>query len=229
MKLICHGIEPDLSTRLTRKGLPTQHFDLAAPPAHDAPRCWLWNDLIPPPMLPGDLWLDLRPRPLDDNPGAFLPGVPILSAAWQNSPFAVDHGYLLAVGGQTELVLAARPLFDALAPQPGGWLHAGDLAAPRFLAAVAGRIGGSLQQLATLVVQGGPNALLPLLDLHRALLLDLAQLSQAYLARADPAPYRPALPVPPLFAPLSPDASESDSPAQRVAKLIAWLVRQQQG
>ncbi|MFC4158524.1 hypothetical protein [Chitinimonas lacunae] len=227
MKLVSHAIDPVLLSRLSRQGLPYEEFDPARPPATDVPRWWLWSAPFPPPLAPGDLWIDTCIRPFDQDITTLLPGVPVLSLVWQHSSFAAEHGFLLTVGGQTDTVLTARPLLDALAPLPGGWLHAGDTTAPRFLAAVAGRVGGSLQQLATLVMQSGATSLLPLLDLHRTLLLDLAQLSQSYLA-CPSQPYRPALPLPPLFAPLGPEISDDDSPARRVAKTIVWLVLQQQ-
>ncbi|WP_374351268.1 hypothetical protein [Chitinimonas sp.] len=228
--LILAGQPASLLQRLDKQGWQGQLLDPLATPAAPswprladaaqagqltAPRLWIAACATPPPLAPGDLYIDTGTTPL-----AGIPAEQHISLAFQDSPFAADHGFLLAVGGRRQAIEAARKLLDALAPQPDGWLHAGGLQAPHFMAALASELGvGLAMQAATMasLQQSGPAALW--LG-QQAISARLAALAATYLAEHDDAGFEPVHSLPPAFAQLS---SEAIAPAQFLARTLLWL------
>lgn len=182
----------------------------------------LWLSALPhPPLLaPGDCYVDAASPP-SETPAA----EGYVTLALQDSPFAVEHGFLLAAGGPAHAMEIAAPLFDALAPMPSGWLHAGGIAAPHFLAAIARELGGGLGAMAALMGNLHLSGMHPLWQGQQALVQRLGMLAADYLQADGDRGYRPVRPLPPLFA----FAGESDvAPASQVAKLLVWMAGQAQ-
>lgn len=149
-----------------------------------------------------------------------------IGLCWQESPFALEHGFLFAAGGDPVQLAQLSQLLDHLAPVSGGWLHAGGQTAPRFLAQITQLASKQLNQLAG-VMMGLPGGLPSWWASHYALLSELAQLAQQYLDQsADEPPYQGLHPLPPSLIPRPPGASEYDSPARRLAHLLCWLEKQ---
>ncbi|WP_440028024.1 hypothetical protein [Chromobacterium amazonense] len=123
------GQAPHLSWFLRR--LEAQ--GLAAAPEHDTPSRlpaeWIGIEL-------DDCWLDLA---VDSDHAlearhAYCrqAGMALLELAGDWLPPAAEHGFMLLVGNAPTPGSAAGQLLDALAPQPGCWLHSGPLHSARF-------------------------------------------------------------------------------------------------
>ncbi|QNM94734.1 hypothetical protein [Chitinimonas koreensis] len=233
MQLIACDLPATLAARLARQGKAGWCLDAQMPPGWSAPpggvapagpQLWLLGGPPPCPLAAGDLVVELGDAsPLPDHPQR-------IRIAWQDSPFGVEHGFLLAVGGEAGPVAQAGALLDALAPAAGGWLHAGDLAAPRLLADLAAMLGGGIGQLSGLMMAPLGQAPSGWWQGQQDLLRALAERAGRYLDHeSDRRPYCAAQPLPPLFMLTPPGAAETDSPACKLAQLLRWLGRQSAG
>lgn len=178
------------------------------------PRLWLVTGPHQPPTDPLDLLVTT-------HPGAVTS--PCLGLCWQPSPYAVEHGFLLTVGGPADLIKRAEPLLDALAPTPGTWLHAGGVGAPAFLTQIMNECGGGLAGLAPLFMNNPASGLDPFWQGQHQLSARLAALARDYLQASVDEHYQPAHAVPPVFALTPPNGRATDSPARKLAALLLWL------
>jgi hypothetical protein len=231
-QLIALNINPTVLARLAYRGMAGVVIGDNAPPgwacvpdidtAEQLPteKFWLCGASERPMLAPGDILIDFSP-----DVALSASRDQTLSISLQDSPYAVDHGFLLAVGGPAKLVMAAQPLLDALAPLPAGWLHAGGLRAPAFLAALASDLGGGLTTLASMVSSLHRTGAEPLLRGQQALLKALAASANVYLLNHDDADYQPARPIPLAFG-LSGDRYDV-APALQLARLLSWVAERQ--
>ncbi|QDQ28721.1 hypothetical protein FNU76_21505 [Chitinimonas arctica] len=209
-----------LAARLRRQGRHICHVPvdatLEAAQALPSPRLWLRADGPAPQLDSEDLLLDGCRSGQHPHPRT-------LSLVWQDSPFAVEHGFLLAVGGDRALLQAAQPMLDALAPTAGAWLHAGGRGAPDFLTEILTDIGCGLSGLAGLMPTVLAGGYAPLLHSQQLLLTRLAAKAEAYLAASHGETCPAEQSLPPLFAYTPPNALPQDTPARKLACLLVWL------
>jgi hypothetical protein len=227
-QLIVAGAGEHLLQRLAKRGLTGSVIGAAAPAgwttlasveaAEQLPADKLWLCALPsqPLLAPDDILINLS---MPSGPAGET--VRQISLALQDSPFAVDHGFLMAAGGSAQTIRAAATLLDTLAPMPAGWLHAGGLRAPAFMAQLAQELGGSLANLASLMTHLPVTGAQPLFLGQQALMQRLAAYAQRYLADNDDAGYQPAHAVPPAFAPF--ESGTVQAPALQLAKLLVWM------
>ncbi|PHV11216.1 hypothetical protein [Chitinimonas sp. BJB300] len=147
-----------------------------------------------------------------------------ITAAWQDSPFAEQYGFQLAAGGSVDMLKRAEDILDALAPLPRGWLHAGGLLAPQFLSQLSHEVGSGLLGLASLIHTVPFAAFQPLWLGQQQIQAKIKALAIAYQQSSQNEHYQPFHARPPLFDFVS--ATNSDSPAHRLAQLLIWLCEQ---
>ena len=87
-------------------------------------------------LEPGDVVIDGgNSRYTDDQEHAATlaeKGVEYLDAGVSGGVWGLENGYALMVGGDAEAVAKAQPIFDALKPSEGGFVHAGKVGAGHF-------------------------------------------------------------------------------------------------
>lgn len=190
------------------------------------PRCWISATPDLPPLGEQDVWLQCVP------PASLSTADTVLhrhaqrgTLTWQDSPFAIEHGFMLFAGGKACVLQRAAPILDALAPQPGGWLHAGDEQAPVFIALVARQLGLSITQLAGLAMRGGTPDWLAIPYGQREMMNTLAALAASYLASGEAggaATLADAFPSMGLFSVHAAATTDTvESPARQLAE---WLI-----
>jgi hypothetical protein len=234
--LIAVNLPTTIIQRLGRQGLSGHVLTASEANSHLVPENWCSvNDLAELATLPapriwvGDLPMEFSPAPTDllvcTGPYLHFTGYRSparrCTVALQDSPYAIEHGFLLAAGGEANNVLAARDIMDALAPLPNGWLHAGGVCAPHFLATVATTLGGGLGNLAAVMSSVALSGPAPLWAGQQALIMQLAALAADYLRAEGDEPYQAAHPLPPAFG--SAMQFSGRSPAQTIAGMIMWL------
>ncbi|GAB3264384.1 hypothetical protein [Chitinimonas naiadis] len=231
MQLVLLDTPTEIAQRLASKGWsgaclgtdpPSSWQALASMDAAEAlnrPRVWLSAAGRKPTLATDDVLLDTTPA---------AAATQTLGLRWQGSPFAVAHGFLLTVGGPAALIPLAAPLLDALAPNPGAWLHAGGLSAPAFFNQVMEECGGGLAGLAPLFLSNPATGLDPFWQGQKALSARLAELAQRYLAGSGDEDYHPINPLPAVFSLTPPNSVATDSPARKLAALLLWLHQQKQ-
>ncbi|MBL8508633.1 hypothetical protein [Chitinimonas sp. JJ19] len=228
VQLILLGTPPSLAQRLQRQGWsghtvatppPAGWTGLADPQAAGSlpgPRCWLSNGVTPVQLGEHDLLLTTQAAPA-------CAADSWVGIHWQDSPYAGEHGFLLAAGGSPTGLQRAQAVLDALSPAPGGWLHAGGHGAPAYLASLMQQLGNGMAGLASLMATTATAGFNPIWLGQQALLAQLAEQAAHYLAASEGEHYQPHLPLPPLFGLTPPNAAETDSPARKLACLLVWL------
>jgi 6-phosphogluconate dehydrogenase len=87
-------------------------------------------------LEPGDVVIDGgNSRYTDDKVHADMlgkKGIGYLDAGVSGGVWGLVNGYALMVGGDPEVVAKAQPIFDALKPSQGGFVHAGKVGAGHF-------------------------------------------------------------------------------------------------
>jgi hypothetical protein len=150
-----------------------------------------------------------------------------VTVSLQDSPFAIDYGFLLTAGGAPDKVQQAATVLDALSPAPKAWLYAGGQTASAFLATLMHEFGTNWMAIAAAMTsQNLAAGISPWWDQQRGLLARLAGPATAYLATEQDADFR-ALPgmVNPFPYP-APGGKVDDSPARKIAQLLCWLHQQ---
>jgi len=237
MTPICLGVPTELSQRLLASAMPgwlvgsgvLPGWETAAAPelvAAPPPRCWISATPDLPLLAEQDVWLQcVPPASLTTQNTALHRHAQRATLTWQDSPFAVEHGFMLFAGGKASVLQRAAPILDALAPMPGGWLHAGDEQAPVFIALVARQLGLSITQLAGLAMRGGTPDWLAIPYGQREMMNALASLAASYLAstEADGAvPLADVFPSMGLFSVHAAATTDTvESPARQLAE---WLI-----
>lgn len=216
MRLTAYGLPAAMQSRLQAAGL-LQQADSTTSGTPDSARLWLHAGDTLPPLRPDDLVLHFGPLPV-----ASLPASAVL-VLWQDSPFAVQYGYMLIVGGPTASLRAAQTVLDALAPAPGAWLQAGGQHAPAFFGQLTSELGGGMLGLAGLMQSAASTGFNPLWLAQRQLQGRLAMLATAYLAASVDEGYESLQPQAawPINLPGLPNGNES--PARKLAHLLLWL------
>lgn len=225
MKLILHDVPATIAGRLDRMQLRYINWpDQANQPTpsegdNQGTALWLSSHPADLPLQTDALVIDLSPVSSYDDPH--------ITMALQDSGFAVDHGFLLAVGGAADLVERAAPLLDALAPMPKAWLYAGGLGAPGFMRQVLAEFGGSWQVFAArMMAYHHSHGLSLLWREQQALAERLRALALAYIQSADETGYRAIgnhSPLPPISFP---GIQAQASPAMNLAHYLCWFTRQ---
>ena len=73
-------------------------------------------------------------------------GIGYLDAGVSGGVWGLQNGYAIMVGGSEEHVAAVQPIFDALTPEDGGFVHAGEVGAGHFAKMVHNGIEYGLMQ-----------------------------------------------------------------------------------
>lgn len=191
-----------------------------------APRCWISTGPDLPPLAEQDVWLQcVPPDRLATANIALNRHAQRATLTWQDSPFAAEHGFMLFAGGKACLLQRAAPILDALAPLPGGWLHAGDEQAPVFISQVARQLGFGITQLAGLAMRGDAPDWLAIPYGQREMMNTLAALAASYLASGEHGPattFAEAFPSMGLFSVHAAATTDTvESPARQLAE---WLI-----
>jgi hypothetical protein len=201
MHVILAEVAPSIAARLAHQGWVGSVLGMPAPPAWvtlassadatrlTAPRVWLSGMQTLPLEADVDVILEMHIRSHEDF-AASRPAV--LTLALQDSVFAIEHGFFIAVGGHPDTVDAVVPILDALAPQAGGWLYAGGRAAPHFLAALVREAGMNWITLASQFAANPAAVNIPALWQQQGSALQrIALIAREYLSHEQDAAYRP--------------------------------------
>jgi len=238
MQLIAVGVQDTVVQRLSRQGWKGHRIgglapvawhtlpDVAAVMALPGPYVWIIGDALrrpaPSAIGPDDVVIDLGGG---DSVARSIPNR--VAIGLQDSPFAVDYGFLLTAGGNPAAVGRAATILDALAPTPKAWLYAGGQGAPAFLSLLTHALGANWMGIAaTMASQNFSQGLAPWWAGQRALLAQLAQPARVYLETEQDADYRalPGMASPLPFA--APGGRADDAPARKIAQLLCWLDQQ---
>jgi 6-phosphogluconate dehydrogenase len=73
-------------------------------------------------------------------------GIGYIDAGVSGGVWGLENGYAIMVGGSSEHVAALKPIFDALTPESGGFVHAGEVGAGHFAKMVHNGIEYGLMQ-----------------------------------------------------------------------------------
>lgn len=240
---VCMGVPEALSRRLQAQGLQGWVIGAQAPAGwqatmvvadipHSGPCCWLVGPGQNPPLQPGDILLRCIPDFALHWPDPSARHADHATLTWQDSPFAIEHGFMLFAGGPRVVLQQAAPVLDALAPLPGGWLVVGDALAPVFVAQVLQQLGLGVTHLAGFAAVGDAPDWPAIMDGQRALLVASAALATRYLHASQGGWVAPRMPQAEILGwPLqagSPDTpgSGGDPGTQPsiAVKLAQWLL-----
>jgi hypothetical protein len=239
---VCMGVPEALPRRLQAQGLQGWVMGTQAPAGWQAtmngddiprsgPFCWLAGPGQNPPLQPGDILLRCIPDSALHGPAPLAQHADPATLTWQDSPFAIEHGFMLFVGGPPAVLQQAAPVLDALAPLPGGWLVVGDALAPVFVAQVLQQLGLGITHLAGFAAVGDAPDWPAILDGQRALLTSSATLATRYLQATQGGWVAPRMPQAEILGwPLQagslgdPGHSDPDTQPSIAVKLAQWLL-----
>ena len=227
MKLILHAVPATIAGRLQRMGVPYTAWS-AGSEAGASPNGASSGSVVCLSACPAELHLAPDTLLVDLSPTPTPSDAPLrVTVVFQDSGFAVEHGFLLAAGGPADLVERAVPLLDTLAPTPGAWLYAGGQEAPYFMQQVLAEFGGSWQVFAArMMAYHHSHGLSLIWQEQQALAERLQTLAQRYIDTANERDYRPFRRLP-LFPAISfPGMQPNASPASNLAHYLCWFTRQ---